>query len=522
MHVVPATGAASSGAATALLHGPRAPWRQYVEAIAWVAGSSALAFVVREWLSTTDIAMLHLLGVVFAAVRVATAPALTAAVVAIALFDFCFVPPYFTFAIAERSYALTFAVFLAVAVGVVRLLGRLRSQTIAARQREGRTAALYVLGRRLAAARRREEIATALAEEVAATIDADTAVLLHDAVGGMMVGGLGGNGGLLIGDAKEETVARWVLQHGQPAGLGTATLSAAAAQHLPLNGTAAVLGVLAVRPRDPLRLRDPAEGRLLETAARLAGSALDRVGLAQARQAAQVEVEAERLRTSLLSSLSHDLRTPLAGIEGAASSLLDAATVIDADQRRDLAQTILEESRRMTRLVGNLLEMVKVESDSLMVARELQPLEEVVGSVLIRLDLLLEQHHVVMALPDDLPLVAIDGILIEQVLGNLLENAAKYAPAGTRITIAAAARADGVEVSVMDEGPGVPPEEERAIFGKFHRVEHAGAPSGVGLGLAICAGILKAHGGRIWAERREPHGLAVRFLLPGPGMHRAG
>lgn len=511
LHVVPTD---AERAAQRLAGRRPAPldWRSYGESFGWVAAAAGLGLLLDPWLSTTDIAMLMLLAVALAAVRVASRPAIAGAVAAILAFDFCFVPPRFTLAIADESYLLTFGVFLAVAVGVVRAVARLRQQGLASREREARTAALYGLGRRLTAARRREEIAAALAEETADTAEADVVVWLPQQDGSLAAAALAREGAALAGDAKEATVARWVCEHGQPAGLGTPTLGAAQAVHLPLAAPGGTFGVLALRPAEPDRWREPEAARLLEAAAGLAGSALERVELARARQRAQVQVEAEQLRTSLLSTLSHDLRTPLAGITGAASALLE--TEADPATRRELAGGILDETRRLTRLVGNLLEMVKVESDTLQVAREWQPIEEVVGAVLLRLDLVLTHHRVVTALPAELPLVPIDALLIEQVLANLLENAAKYAPSGRTITIAAAAVPGALEVRVADEGPGVPADQLAAIFAKFHRVARDGAPTGVGLGLAIAAGIVHAHGGTIRAENQPTGGLAVVFSLP--------
>ena len=236
--------------------------------------------------------------------------------------------------------------------------------------------------------------------------------------------------------------------------------------------------------------------------------------LAERTQREQVEIEAERLRTSLLSSLSHDLRTPLGAITGAASSLLEERANVPEGTRRSLLETILAESQRMSRLIGNLLDMIRVESGALQVQKEWQPLEEPVGVALIRLEDRLRDHPVTVTLPSDLPLVPVDSVLIEQVLINLLENAVKYTPAGTPIEISAAAMDGAVRVEIADRGPGLPPGEETEIFEKFHRARGAATVGGVGLGLTICRGIVTAHGGRIWAENRAGGGAAFRFTLP--------
>jgi two-component system sensor histidine kinase KdpD len=248
----------------------------------------------------------------------------------------------------------------------------------------------------------------------------------------------------------------------------------------------------------------------------VAGAALERRLLAEQGARARTEVEAERLRTALLSSLSHDLRTPLAGIEGAASSLLDGAGALSPDDRRELLESILEESRRMTRLVTNLLNMIRVETGALAVQKSWQPLEEALGVALLRMEERLRAHPVTTDLPADLPLVPIDELLIEQVFINLLENAVRYTSAGTLIEISACAADRSLVVDVADRGPGVPAGQEEAVFGRFYRANAglADAGAGSGLGLTICRGIVTAHGGRMWMERRMGGGVAVRFMLP--------
>jgi two-component system sensor histidine kinase KdpD len=292
--------------------------------------------------------------------------------------------------------------------------------------------------------------------------------------------------------------------------------------YLPLVALSGTMGVLGVRPTDAKRFQDPTVQRLLETFAGQAALALERAVLAERAQREQVEIEAERLRTSLLSSLSHDLRTPLGAITGAASSLLEQGSALPEATRRDLLQAVLEESQRMNRLIGNLLDMIRVESGALQVQKEWQPLEEPVGVALIRLGDRLRDHPVTVRLPPDLPLVPVDGVLIEQVFINLLENAVKYTPAGTAIEISAEA-ADGiVRVDVADRGPGIPPGEETKVFEKFHRAPSGTASGGVGLGLTICRGIIVAHGGRICADNRPGGGALFRFTLPLSGPPHSG
>ncbi len=473
---------------------------------AWAAGVVVLAtgagLALRSFLSVTDIAMLYLLAAVVVGSRVRPRPALLASLLGIALFDFCFIPPYYTFAVRDATYVLTFAMLLAIGIIMSRLTGRIREQADASRAREQRTASAYALSREMTAAREPQEITTAAARHI------------EEAFGGRVAFLLAGADSAL---ATDDGVARWTFEHGQIAGLGTSTLPASPALYLPLQAADRVFGVVRVEPRDARDVVDPEQRQQLESFVRQAAVALERAALSERNQASRMEVEAERLRTSLLSSLSHDLRTPLGSIEGAASSLLESGPTLSSDTRQELAETILDESRRMTRLVANLLDMIRVESGSLAVQKQWVPLEEVIGVALIRLDARLSHHPVTTSLPPDLPLVSADDILLEQVFINLLENAAKYTPHGSPIEVSATVRDGVVTVSVADHGPGVPSGDEQRIFDKFYRASQGDSVGGVGLGLTICRGIIQAHGGRIWAERRAGGGVILRFTLPPDG-----
>jgi two-component system sensor histidine kinase KdpD len=260
--------------------------------------------------------------------------------------------------------------------------------------------------------------------------------------------------------------------------------------------------------------RIPAERRLLEALAAQAGAALERLALAEQSRRTAVEVEAERLRTALLSSLSHDMRTPLAAVEGAATTLLQDASALDDATRRELAATIVQESQRMSRLVANLLDMIRVETGALGVQKEWQLLSDVAGVALIRMDEQLRDHPVRTDFPASLPLVPVDEVLLEQVFVNLLENAARYTSPGTPIELGAEERGPQEVIAyVADRGPGIPAGEEERIFEKFHRAGST-VGSGVGLGLTICRGIVTAHGGRMWAENRIGGGAVFRFTIP--------
>jgi two-component system sensor histidine kinase KdpD len=491
-------------------YGPTSKPSHYAAAAAAIGVATVLCHLTRPWLQTVDFAMLYLLAVVFVASRYRRGPSLLASLLAIAAFDFAFVPPYFTFSVSDAQYILTFAVMLVIALVMSRLTAQIREQAEAARAREERTASLYAMSRELAALTDEDALAEAVARHLGNTFAGTSLVLLPD-----------NERGLIRRPAsapqlpeKEASVARWTFDHASPAGLGTATLPAARALYVPMVSSGSTVGVLGLTPADPRRLQNPVQRQLLDAFADQAAVAFERVALARRNQEGQLAFEAERLRTSLLSSLSHDLRTPLATIAGAASTLVQDGGSLSGGARRELAQGILHEADRMTRLVRNLLDMVRLESGMLQVQKEWYPLEEVIGVVLIRLDDRLAGHPVSTSLPPDLPLLQMDGLLMEQVLINLLENAVRHTPAGTRIEISASFGAAAVTVEVADRGPGIPAGQEELIFDKFHRLPSADPQSGSGLGLAICRGIVQAHGGRIWVVNRAGGGAAFRFTIP--------
>jgi two-component system sensor histidine kinase KdpD len=456
-----------------------------------------------------DASMLYLLAVVVASARFRRGPALAASLVGIASFDYFFVHPFYTFSVTDVRYVLTFGVMLLVALVMGNLTGRIRNQAEAAREREQRTSALYALSRELATARDREAVVAAALRSLRDTFALDGVVLLPDDADGVSPAGPAP----YPLDERERAVAQWSFDHGQAAGRGTTTLRGSLALYLPLSssGPGRAVGVIGLPLADPAEFRDPGRRRLLESLAGQTAVALERLVLAERSRKSEVEVEAERLRTALLSSLSHDMRTPLASIEGAASTMLQE-TEPDRADRRELATTIVQESHRMGRLVANLLDMIRVEAGTLQVRKEWQLLADAVGVALLRTEEQLRDHPVTTNFPAELPLVPIDEILLEQVFVNLLENAAKHTPPGTPIEVGAEARPREVIVYVADRGPGLPPGEEEPIFDKFHR-GGTGA-GGIGLGLTISRGIVTAHGGRIWAENRPGGGAVFRVSLP--------
>ncbi len=478
---------------------------QYLWSAAIVLACTLVCQVMYGRFDRSNLIMVYLLGVAFVASRHGRGPSAAAALLSVAAFDFFFVPPYLTFAVADGQYLVTFGVMLLVSVLISTLAARVRAQADAARQREQRTQVLYAMSRGLAAARSVEEVARVASRHVADVFAGDVAVLVPG-VGGGLVPASGA-----AADAADAAVAQWAFDHGRAAGLGTDTLPGASAVWVPLRGTQAVLGVVGVRPDPDLLPLRPDQVDLLEALMRQAASGLERARLAEEAQQARIAVETERLRSTLLSSVSHDLRTPLATITGAASSLLEDGS-IGGEGKRELMEAIYEEAVRLNRLVTNLLDMTRLESGSLELNRDWHSLEELIGSALARLEPILKGRTVRVAIPADLPLVPVDGVLVEQALVNLLENAVKYADADCPIEVTARAGEGVLTVEVADEGPGLPAGAEERVFEKFYRA--ASAQRGFGLGLPICRAIVTAHGGLIRAERRHPRGTRFCFTLP--------
>lgn len=497
------------------------PWVAYVWAIAVIGVCTLLTRFMFGYFELSDLIMIYLLGVMLVAMRFGRGPSVLASVLSVALFNFFYTHPYLTFMVENPRFIFTFAVMLVVALTISTLTVRIRQQAEASRQRERRTAALYALSREFASVRGTANLLLVAARHISDTFEGQVVVLLPDAQDKLQPWGGGGgwwedrqyNALIFALDPGELGVAQWVFDHAQPAGLGTNTLPSARARYMPLVGSRCTVGVLGIHPTQAVRLQSPDTMHLLETCASQTALALERAQLAREAEQSQVQIASEKLRNALLSAVSHDLRTPLATITGVTSGLLEEAELVDPTTRRELLQAVYEEADRLSRLVSNLLDMTRLEAGEIHLKREWQPLEEVVGAALTHLDWRLQQHPVAIDLPPELPLIPCDGVMLGQVFINLLENAVKYAPPASAIDIVARTIDGGVQVTVADRGPGIAPDEAERIFDKFYRVQPT-ARSGVGLGLAICRGIITAHGGRIWVEQRAGGGAAFHFTLP--------
>jgi two-component system sensor histidine kinase KdpD len=493
-------------------HSQPVRWKRYLAAAGISAACTAIAFGMFPYLELSNLVMVYLLGVVVAGLRIGRLPSVLTAVLNVLCFDFFFVPPRFTFAVSDVQYLLTFAVMLTVALVVATLVARVRQQTRVAGARERRTALLYAMSRELAATRDGASMARLAVKHVAEGFQCECVVLLSDVTGRVRHPAETPMDGSYRG--ADLAVAQWVADHGRRAGLGSDTLPAAPALYLPLGEARRGLGVLAVRPRNPRRVLLPEQRHLLETFAAQIGLALERAGLADIAAGARIAAERETLRNTLLASISHDLRTPLAAMAGAASTLVARGSQLDEQKRTALARSIEGKARDMSELVSKVLDLMRFDSGEIMLRRDWESVEDLVGAALEQNDERLRGRRVELALPADLPLVYVDATLIVQVLTNLLDNAAKYTPLGTLITVTAQEGEGVVRVMVDDNGAGLPSGDPERLFDKFQRGMQEGTIVGVGLGLSICRAIVTAHGGSIAARSRPGGGARLEFTLP--------
>ena len=483
------------------------------QAYAWsavICGAATLAVApLYSLLDLANIVMVFLLAVVFVAVRFGRGPAVMAALVSVAAFDFFYVPPRFSFAVSDVQYLLTFAVMLVVALVIGQMTAGLTFQARVARLREERVTALYAMSRDLSAALMAEEIAAIAARFLQSEFEARAALMVADEADRLKAP----LPQAVILAGIDPGIAQWAFDHAQAAGHGTDTLPGSPVLYVPLKAAIRMRGVLAIEPRNPARLVGPEQRRLLDTCASLLAISLERIHYVDVAQSTTVQMESERLRNSLLAAISHDLRTPLAALVGMAESLAMMQPAPSGPQA-EMLSAMREAALRMNSLVNNLLDMARLRSGAVKLNRQWQPLEEVVGSALKALSGVLDPQRVRVSLPEDLPMLQVDAVLIERVLCNLLENAVKYTPPGTPIEIAAQASSEWVRVTIDDRGPGLPKGREQAIFQMFERGRKEAATPGVGLGLAICRAIVEAHGGTIRGETRAQGGARFTFELP--------
>jgi two-component system sensor histidine kinase KdpD len=489
---------------------PHRPLGRYAGSMALVVAATMVSELFGHEISPANLVMVYLLAVVLAAVYLGRGPAVLASITGVLAFDYFFVRPRFSFTVADTEYLLTFGGLLIVGWVISYLTIRAREQADSAQQREADTAVLYALSRDLAAADKLDEVLKAIRTHVEQSFAREAAVFLADGTN------LGPNA-LSTGaqaDNKEMDVALWVFKNGESAGRGTNTLTTAAFHYLPLTTARRTVGVLGVKPQDSKNLLTPDQRRLLEAFASQSAQAIERVQLAEQARQVKLLQAAEKLQNALLNSISHDLRTPLVSITGALTTLESQGESLAATARQSLVETAREEADRLNRLVGNLLDMTRLESGALQVKREVCDMQDLVGTALGQMEARLTGREIRVEIAPGIPLVRLDFVLIVHVLINLLDNALKYSPENSPLEIHATMNASEVQISVFDRGIGIPAEDLERVFDKFYRVQRPEQLTGTGLGLAISKGIIEAHGGHIWASEREGGGSVITFALP--------
>jgi two-component system sensor histidine kinase KdpD len=480
-----------------------------VGALILVLLATFLAAVLRRAYGAPDIEIVFFAPIILTAFWWGKRPAILSATLAVASYDFFFVPPIFTFGVSDARYVLSFAMMFVLGWMLGELASRVRNHELEARMRESRTAALYALSRDLGAATDIEKCALATAKHASEVFSAEAIVLFADE-GGELIKCASFPAHLDI-PAHDLALVRWVYEHDKTAGVGTDTLPGSSWVGAPISVRHSVLGVLALRPRSGESL-SASQREFLSAFCGQSAFAFERQQLAiEARQAA-LRAKTEEMRSSLLSAVSHDLRTPLAAITGAATSLRDDAD-LPPEAAADLVKSICEEADRLARLVTNLLEMTKLDAGQITLKREWVPLEEIVEPAFARFESKLASHPVSIRIPDDCPPLSVDPVVFQEVFINMIENALKYTPPDSPIELSASFNNRFITIEVRDRGPGLPAGTEKHVFERFFRGPHESA-RGAGLGLAICKGIVDAHGGTISAENAVGGGALFRIRLP--------
>jgi two-component system, OmpR family, sensor histidine kinase KdpD len=494
---------------------PRRPkkeirWRPYLASCALVAGASIICSLLSPFFSPTNMVMIYLLAVVLAATRLGRTPAILAALLGVLVFDFFFVPPHFTFAVADSQYLLTFIALFTVGVVISTLVAKGRERAEVMQTREIQTASLYYISRDLAAAADMSAIMMAVQKNMGESLNAEPLFFFPDKEHLKF----SATDGRLEPDLKEQAVAGWVFRNQQVAGRGTTTLGSAKYLYLPLKTSVSTLGVIGIMLAEEADYTSPQIRLLLDAFAGQTAMAIERVQLAKKAEQAQILATRENLERALLNSISHDLRSPLASITGILSSLKEQETGLSEQAKQELLTTASEEATRLNRFVTNLLNMTRLEAGVVTLKKEPCDVQDLISCALAQLDPQLNNRAVYIHLPPDLPLVAMDMVLMTQVLVNLLENALKFSPPDSEISITTLHDREFLRIEVVDRGHGIPEHDLERVFDKFYQVPIPEGRGGTGLGLSICKGIVEAHGGRIKAQNRPGRGFTVIVKLP--------
>ncbi|NBJ14898.1 MAG: DUF4118 domain-containing protein [Dehalobacter sp. 4CP] len=469
----------------------------------------------KEFLGQVNISMLYLLPVLLSAACWGRWPAVFTAGIGVITFDYFFVPPYFTFTVDDFRYLISFTILMLVGFSTGTLSSRLKDQIINSRQREQQVSTLYSLSRELTAADNLEVVLDNIARKIADTLDAQVVILLPDERGKLILRQSSNPEHFL--NKNELAAAAWVYAKGLKAGLGTEVFESPSSLYLPLlmeQGNQGVLGISLNHINRGEHVNAELI-RFLEAFAGLTAIAVNRIKLADEAKKAHTLAESERLRTALFNSLSHDLRTPLSSIIGAATGLIeDNDGLYSSDARHDLLQTILQGAERMKRFVNNLLDMARLESGMIKLNKDWCDMQDIMGVAVSSLGTMLTGRKLEINIPEDLPMVQADYVLIEQVIVNLLDNAVKYSEQDSTITIQVRLQSNNLEIAIANRGNPIPEADLSKVFHKFYRLSSPLQVSGSGLGLSICKGIIEAHHGNIWADNNTLSGVTITFSLP--------
>jgi two-component system sensor histidine kinase KdpD len=485
----------------------------YIAALAAVAGALGVGLLLQPLFGIENVDLIFLTAIVGIAVRYGLWPSLAASVAASLCYNFFFMPPLYTFTITDPTNVAAFVLFAVLGIVVSNLAGRGRAQTVTALERVRSIESLYAFSRKLASAGTRDDVLWATAHQIALMLKVRVVLLLPDN------GSIAVKGGFPPEDRLDEAdlaAAKWAWERTRPAGRDSDALPGAKWLFLPMRTGRGPIGIVGICRDEPGPLLRAEQRRLLDALADQGALAIERAHLVEDIERVRREAEADRLRSALLTSISHDLKTPLAAVLGAAGALRDLHRSLDDAAKAELVATIIDESERLNRFIANLLDMTRLESGA--VAPKIAPHDvgEIVGSALERAGKILARHRVEVAIGPDLPMIAVDPVLFEQVLFNLLDNAAKYAPAGSIVSIQGWQEKDAVKLQVLDEGDGIPEPDLERIFDKFHRVQNGDqVRAGTGLGLSISRGFVEAmHGTIMAANRTDRSGAVFTIVLP--------
>jgi len=494
-------------------------WKAYAGTAGMVLLALGLGLALQQYLASLNIALVFLTAVLGSAVAYGLWPSLFASLLSVFAYNFFFLPPLYTTTITDPENVIAMASFVIVAVIVSNLTSRVRSQAIAARQRAQTTEQLYLFSRKLSAAVTLDDLLWASAYHIALMLKLRVVLLLSE--GGEPVLSAAHPAEDKMSDA-DLAAARWCWSNNRAAGRDGEAHAGAGWCFLPMHTGRGVVAVIGLKAERQGALLSADQRRLLEALCDQAALAIERIHLAHDVDRARLAAETDRLRSALLTSISHDLRTPLASILGSATSLKTQPEALDENAKREMIATIQEEAERLNRFIGNLLDMTRLESGAVVPRGSMADLSEIIGSALERAARILELHPVQVRLPPDLPMLNLDVVLFEQVLFNLLDNAGKYTPAGSLIRLQAQQEGGIVRLQIIDEGEGIPAADLDRIFDKFYRIHAADRRrAGTGLGLAICRGFVEAMGGSITAgNRADGPGAVFTLILPVPGQIR--